>query len=522
MSVAIACEDLSVVIVDDDHEHRNLIQASLESLRETSGTIHVSGYDEPDIALASLPPDGNVVVLIDYHLKGTSGLEWLNDFAKSGVGPIIVMTSAGDEQIAADAFRKGAADYLDKQEFIHDPMRLWTSIKGAHRRFRLEHTNQELARSLKLANAELRSKNEKLADLTQNAQQFVEDVAHEFRTPLTVIKEFASILNDGIGGEITSKQCQYLDFISSATSDLASLVDDFLDCGKLRTGMLHVNRERISPRDVLDESWPMIESRANDKGVVLEKVCPENLPTVYGDSEKAGRALLNLVTNAIKFSNHGDKVIVRSTQAGDCVRFEVQDHGPGLAPEEVECLFQRFHQCEQAKRISDKGFGLGLSIVRDLVCINLGQINIESALGEGSTFSFTLPTFNERSIAEAFARRAKERDPAVPVSVLAVYRPEADPGHIDDLHSFLTSICYGADLVLPAADGSRVVVVGQTSKPDRWATRIEAADHKRQEEGVKESEHPLEIDAIGIWKPEDAAKGIAHAVGSLAKGETDG
>jgi len=521
MSIAMSCEELTVVVVDDDMDHRNLIRAALESDCECGKSISILEYEEPDLALASLPPEGNVVVLVDYNLNGASGLDWIQDFARTSMGPVIIMTSSGDEDIAAKAFRMGAADYLDKGDVIRNPMELWDSINRSIRRFKLEKTNRTLARSLKLANAELSAKNEKLAILTQNAQQFVEDVAHEFRTPLTVIKEFASIIADGIGGEVSAKQLGYLEFISEATGDLANLVDDFLDSGKLRTGMLRVHRRSHAPEKVIDSAWRMIETRAAAKSIAVERVVPSQLPDVFVDAEKAGRALLNLVTNAIKFTDPDGTIKIHVVPCPGAVRFEVEDQGPGLTPEEIENLFQRFHQCDRAHQITEKGFGLGLSIVRDLVCINLGAVEIWSRPGEGSVFSFTVPTDDIDSIVSGYMDRAQDREPGVPVTAIRVTH-EDDTNELDADFDFLCSVCYGTDVVMKSPDGQSILLLGQTAKSGRWIERLRSADRNRRANFDHGDSRALHFEVIGMWHADEDRGAVCKVLGHKAPGAEHG
>ncbi|MCA9272286.1 MAG: hybrid sensor histidine kinase/response regulator [Phycisphaerales bacterium] len=517
MSIAVSNEELTVVIVDDDVDHRQLMRAVLERDTDSTRTLHIFEYGEPDVALASLPPDGNVVMLVDYHLNGATGLDWIQDFTRTLMGPVIIVTSSGDEEIAAKAFRLGAADYLDKGNIIREPLELWASINRSIRRFKLERTNRSLARSLKLANAELTAKNDKLAILTRNAQQFVEDVAHEFRTPLTVIKEFASIIADGIGGDVSPKQISYLDFINDATSDLANLVDDFLDSSKLRTGMLRVHRKVHKPQDIIDSTWKMVETRAATKSIAVEKVIPSQLPLVFVDAEKAGRALLNLVTNAIKFTNPDGRIRIQAVPVAGAVRFEVEDEGPGLTQEEIDHLFERFHQCERSHHLSEKGFGLGLSIVRDLVHINLGKVEIWSTPGEGSVFAFTVPAEDHESIISAFLNRAREQDHATPITALAVVNKHP----VANLHSdidFLSSTCYGTDLLIPFPQQHSIIMIGQTAKSKGWIERIQRVHASRFADSHGRDSEPLQIEAIGMWRTEEDASSICKVLERTATG----
>ena len=195
---------LSVVLIDDDDEHRDLLTRAISSaFTDEAWDVTTSAFRDPEQGLAELPADNQTIVLIDYSLDGTTGNEWIADFIRAQVGPVILITSHGDETIAREAFRYGAADYLIKPDVIVSPDILRSSVCEALRQYRLEATNRSLSARLKRTNTELERKNARLAELTSIAHRFVDDVAHEFRTPLAVIKEFASILSDGIVGDVT-------------------------------------------------------------------------------------------------------------------------------------------------------------------------------------------------------------------------------------------------------------------------------------------------------------------------------
>lgn len=514
MQLATCEEALTVVIVDDNADHRILLREMVGRNRIGSRTVRVQVYEDADVALAELPPSECVVVLIDYRLRGSSGLDWLPDFTRAGVGPVIMMTSSGDEQVASEAFKLGAMDYIDKDSAISEQGMLEKAITGAMRRYKLERTNRQLSRELKLANRELRAKNDRLAELTLNAQQFVSDVAHEFRTPLAVIKEFAAIISDGIGGEVTGSQQEYLNFISGATVDLANLVDDFLDTGKLRSGTLRVSRRGVQPVAILDESWAILESRAKTKGVQLVRELENDLPEVFVDPEKAARTLINLVTNAIKFSNEQGRVTVRVSKDGAAVRFSVLDQGPGLSETDVADLFDRFHQGAHAKRISEKGFGLGLSIVRDLVGVNLGEVRIESTPGSGSEFSFTAPRNDLHTVIAACVHLASQREPDASMACLVARFAEGD-GSIEKQMRCLEDVTYCTDVLLPLGDSGEVLLIGKTAESHSWISRLERELGGEEARSQAPTPGAVRFRRIGAWPVKEAEAELTAAVAAL-------
>lgn len=498
---------LSVVIIDDDEDHLVVVHDALE--RAFAGEqikLTISSFTHPAVGLAELPDHERQVILLDYQFPGSTGLDWIPDFMRVSSAPIIILTSSGDEHIAAEAFREGASDYVVKSDIIESPSMLRRVVRESLRKHTLEQTNRELARELKRANAELSQKNERLTELTDTAHRFVENVAHEFRTPLTVIREFASIINDGIGGEVTPKQQEYLAHIVGSAGDLAELVNDFLNCSRLRSNLIRVQRERIAVEELISPIWPILQARAASKPARLTRTIPQGTPAVFADPDKAQRAIINLVINAIKYSTPDDEIHLEIAQDGPhLIRILVRDQGPGLPPESVQHLFERFRQGEPTSGHLADGFGLGLSIVKEMAAINLGQVDIESTIGEGSTFSFTLPRANTRSIIDAFIRRAKSHPESRQVTVLSALACEAHP--IDELTRELSEVAMPFDLTLPAPDRHHAMVLGITNDAAQYRARVEQAiNEKRAAHGNPDDQISIELQ--GHWSPDHALEAL--------------
>lgn len=342
---------------------------------------------------------------------------------------------------------------------------------------------KQAQRQLQCANKALEDKNAKLRELTKTAHRFVDNVAHDFRTPLTVIKEFSSIIADGLGGPVTQQQTEYLEFITTATRDLAQMVDDFLDSSKLRARVLRVDRQRATVDQILASVRSMLRTRAAAKKIRLVEKVPADLPPVFADAEKAARVIVNLVVNAIKFSHAGGDITMwaAARPSGD-VEFGVSDFGPGLSTEDLAVIFERFKQVGDVQRASTKGFGLGLNIAKELVWLNLGKVHVESRQGHGSTFSFTLPLCGDAIILERYFERLTELDqPPTQMVVLQVKptRPDAD---LEEVRGFLASVCYSMDLILKAVNGESILAIGSTTEPEGWIGRLLAARKTRIQE----------------------------------------
>ncbi len=304
---------LRAVIIDDNEVHLDLMRRSVERALEDMCEVAVSTYTDPADALAHLPAEGRVVILCDHLLPGATGLDWLPDLVRANIGPVIMVTSAEDPRLTASAFREGAADFIDKSSIFGDEESLRRVIMESLRRFRLDQTHQQLTRDLKLSNRALERQNKALSDMTDMAHRFVDDVAHEFRTPLAVIKEFASILRDGISGDVNEEQTRYLSFIIDASRDLAHLIDDFLDSSRLHARTLRVERRAARVDELVESAQLMLEDRAAAKKIRLRLDLSPDLPEVLADADKVRRMLVNLVVNAVKFSDPESEIVVRAT-----------------------------------------------------------------------------------------------------------------------------------------------------------------------------------------------------------------
>jgi len=490
------------IVVDDNEDHLQLLAMSLSS-DQAGETLEidpsVQTYTDAAEALANLPAEGPAVIICDYSMPGSNGLDWLPDFLKPNIGPVIILTSSGNESIAAKAFRAGAADYLVKSDVMQTPDILFQSIQKSLRRYKLEQCNEELTRKLKTANTELEKKNVRLSELTDTAHRFVDNVAHEFRTPLTVIREFASIISDGLGGPVSSEQAEYLQYIISGTHDLSQMVDDFLDSSKLKTRSLRVDRKPHTVGELFDSIRPAIGARAKSKSITIAEDITPGLEEVFCDLEKAGRVIVNLTVNAIKFSADGGEVrLWAKPLAGGGAQIGVSDHGPGLSQEEIEIVCERFRQVGDPQRTSAKGFGLGLNIAKELIWLNLGQFDIQSEVGVGSTFAFTLPAYDTRQILDNYIAQIVEHDKSANLTVLRVSSPDQSV-YSEQLRRFLTSNSQSMDMALSESDGESVLLIGSTAESKRWTDRLESAWINAIRSSQDASPQPIDILWLGTW-----------------------
>ncbi|MEM0926330.1 MAG: HAMP domain-containing sensor histidine kinase, partial [Planctomycetota bacterium] len=310
----------------------------------------------------------------------------------------------------------------------------------------------------------------------KTAQRFVENVSHDFRSPLTVIMEYAALISDEIAGPINSEQRNLLGIIDDRAADLNNMVDDMLDASKLESGMLGASRSRASIREIIDRTLASIERKAEVREVNLHVDFPEIVPPVFCDEEKVERVMINLASNAIKFTPHGGNVTLRVRRSGvDEVLVDVEDDGIGIPKAKLDEISERFSQVKSWNvGCGSKGFGLGLSIAQELVNINLGQMHVESEDGKGSTFGFTLPIDDPEVVTRKFLNRLRAVESAPFLSLFQVQVPAyAAPSDADEVRQFLTYFLRQNDLLLPhQADSMLMLVSASTMQMHTFLERL--------------------------------------------------
>ncbi|MBN2474493.1 MAG: response regulator [Pirellulales bacterium] len=447
---------LRILMVEDDPDHAAFVKRVLTQANVTQFEIvHVGCLSEAESRLRTGRFDA---VLLDLGLPDARGFEALTRVHEmSPAIPTIVLTSNVDPAAGVEAASRGAQDYVCKEEISAQMLEraVRYSVQRQQILLELQKANELLDQrnsELYSANELLDEKNRHLASLCETAHQFVDNVSHEFRTPLTVIKEYTSLMRDGLAGQMSVRQREFLDIVDDRTEDLVIMVDDMLDASRLESGLLALWRRETKIADVFQHVRPTLERKARIKQLHFRISLEENASSVYCDPEKIGRVVVNLVTNAIKFCGEGGSVTlaaVRDPERADMV-IAVSDNGPGIAPEHRELILERFQQVKGAARTSTKGFGLGLSIAKELVHLNLGEIRVESELGQGSTFSFGVPLCDPLELAARGLRHLAQIDGGSTFATLGVAEAAAglQPRISDVLDELLQYVFRGNDLVV--------------------------------------------------------------------------
>ncbi len=237
---------------------------------------------------------------------------------------------------------------------------------------------------------EIQDKSRQLAEASQHKSQFLANMSHELRTPLNAILGYTELIVDGIYGEMPEKALSVLERVQRNGRHLLGLINDVLDLSKIEAGQLALALAEYSIKDVVANVHSAVESLAREKHIGLKLELAPNLPTARGDERKLTQVVLNLVGNAIKFTDQGE-VAIRASAENGSLTVAVRDTGPGISPAHQDKIFEEFQQADSSITKKKGGTGLGLAIAKRIVELHGGHIWVESDLGKGSTFAFTLP-----------------------------------------------------------------------------------------------------------------------------------
>ena len=247
---------------------------------------------------------------------------------------------------------------------------------------------------------EIQDKSRQLEVASQHKSQFLANMSHELRTPLNAILGYTELMADGIYGQLPEKTMGVLKRLESNGRHLLGLINDVLDLSKIEAGQLVLDLSDYSLEDIAQTVRSTLEPLAADKKLAFKVEVAPKLPAGHGDGRRLTQVLINLVGNAIKFTDAGEVAIKAAIENGS-FQVAVHDTGPGIAPTDQAKLFQEFQQADNSITRKKGGTGLGLAISKRIIEMHGGRIWIDSAVGQGSTFTFTLPVRVERQVEPA-------------------------------------------------------------------------------------------------------------------------
>ena len=328
---------------------------------------------------------------------------------------------------------------------------------------RIEVRHLEAERSRKIEELtrltqELAAANEAIKEADRLKSQFLANMSHELRTPMNSIIGFSEILIERLEPQIDARHLGFLRHIHHSGKHLLEIINDILDLSKIEAGKMEVYPEFFAIAPVVEEVCHMVRGGARGTPEILVDI-PQDLPQIEADPGKFKQVLFNLLSNAVKFSPMDQPVRVSAALDGGTITVSVRDEGIGIDPRHHEMIFQEFRQVDGTPRREFGGTGLGLALVRKFLELQGGSVSVESSLGAGSTFSFTLPV---RSRAAVVARTTASASEA-----------ESNGGRIlvveDDANAFLLiSAALGSAGFLPirAHHGEEAIRIARESRPD--------------------------------------------------------
>lgn len=415
-------------MLEDSSIDAELIERSLRKNNISFVSKRVEKREEFIKELKDFGPD---IILSDFRLPAFDGLEALgivkNEFPDI---PFILVTGALGEELAVEVLKSGADDYVLKDNLSRLPYAIMRALQEAQGKLELKRAEEQL----KQYTAELERANKELKRLDEVKSEFVSIASHELRTPLASIKNAVQLILRGKTGNINENQARFLQMAERNIDRLTNLLNDLLDLSRIESGRVLMNFEEISLRGAIEFSLSSLKASVDAKSIRLEMDVPEGIPNVYGDREKLEQILTNLIGNSLKFTPEGGLVSVSARTFNEkMVAISVKDSGVGIPEDQLDKVFEKFHQVECSLTRTVQGTGLGLAITKGLVEASHGNIWVESELGKGSTFTFTLPIsegekrdLQFRSVLDREFQRATENHTPLTLFLIEVFEKDQD------------------------------------------------------------------------------------------------
>lgn len=275
------------------------------------------------------------------------------------------------------------------------------AIANARTQERISAYTERLEELVESRTADLAVQTSRAEEANRAKSQFLANMSHELRTPLTAIVGYASVLADGVFGPMNPKQVDAVNAICRSSEHLKTLIDDVLNLARIEAGKEEARPARTMLKDVLMQAHKLMQQTSISKGVDLQplRLSEEMLKSaIWADAKHVHQILINLMSNAVKYTPKGGRVQVTAETLGDKAKISVSDTGVGIPPLKLAKLFERFERGEDAYSRSQEGTGIGLSLTRSLVELNGGRIGVESQEGKGSTFWVLIPLASQESV----------------------------------------------------------------------------------------------------------------------------
>jgi len=388
---------MRILIVDDNDGDRAIYRRFLE--RSFPASLHIVDVETAEKATEALACEEFDCMLVDYRLPASSGLdlvERIHQESPDSPMAMMVLSGAGSEEVAVEAIKRGAQDYIAKGRLTQDA--LFRSVSNAVERKQLMCELEQRRRALDAARLEQ----------LEHRDQFMSHVSHELKTPLTAIYQLVEATLLCGPEELGDEPRELLQTAFRNAEQLKRLIGDLVEATRAEAGKIRIAPGVVDLRHSIDAAVRGFRVRAASRRVRIERDCPDDLPPVLADPSRVEQILDNVLDNALKFTPRESRLEIRAgldPERPSSVRVSVSDEGPGIDPEARERIFERAHQEKSNLSRSRQGLGLGLYICRELVTRLGGRIWVESRVGSGSTFHFTLPVCDADSILRLIRRK---------------------------------------------------------------------------------------------------------------------
>ena len=412
-------KQFSILLVDDDEVDRMTVRRAFKKAgflvelaeavdgNEAIAILQAKNRVEPTEVEKLVPVKKSStfeLMLLDYRLPDINGLDLIAKIKSLGLNlPIIVLTGQGDEEIAVEIMKAGAADYLSKAKI--EPNNLIKAIDSAVRIHKAEAAVELANERLRASNELLKSKNKELERQQQKIKaqnielqesyklksEFLATMSHELRTPMNAIMGFSQLLLRQFPDPLSSQQVNLIQRILNNSKNLLDMINEMLDFSKIEAGKLDYRPQAFNLDNLIAITVEELKSLSLQKQINLITQVELKNPSIFQDSNLLKRSLINLISNAIKFTEEGEVKIKAWEINTELVAVAIQDTGIGIAAEDIDKIFQAFRQVDQSFTRQHAGTGLGLAITDSLIQIMGGKISVESELDRGSTFTIEIP-----------------------------------------------------------------------------------------------------------------------------------
>lgn len=381
-----AVASMKILLIEDNLAEARLLQEFLKQVKSDEfSLVHVKRLGE---ALQELSRSHCDVILLDLTLPDSQGLASLAPLMSQAPSlPIVVLTNTNDDELALEAVRQGAQDYLVKRQ-VNSGI-LLRSLRSAIERKQALETLRAVNEALEIRVQERTAELVKVQEISQFKSEFVSMLSHDIRSPLNTIQLIAGLLQNNEDKLPKEKKTSHFQLIRSAIKNMAHLLDEVSFINRADSGKLLCEVEPLNLKNFCHQITEEVQLSTREKNISLVFTSIGELGEGLWDESLLRHILNNLLSNAIKYSPYSGKVRFELLGQGKKVIFQIQDEGIGIPIEDQQHLFQPFHRASNVGSIP--GTGLGLSIVKKCVETLGGEISVHSEVGIGTTFAVTLP-----------------------------------------------------------------------------------------------------------------------------------